>query len=305
MNEYLRTAPFDVYELHIFNLVARHGSFTKAARSLGLTQSAVTRQVKGMEESLGARLFERSTRHVRLTPAGEALFVRSKEILIQVSRALEELQQDFNLAPKAVRVGVSRSVGLAYLPGFFFKFQKEFPSVQLQVAHESSRNILQRIAERECDAGIICPPARLPREVQVVHRFKDDFTLIVPANFPLLSETQKLNGRILNRLAKEQRWLLIDRSSNTGAKLHQWLGERGLTLQPAMEMDNFDLIINLVGLGLGISIVPQRALPLYLTRRAVRKIQLMPRFSRELVVVVRKAANQPEHIRQFVESVLF
>ena len=74
MHEYLDTAPFDLYELHLFHLVAKHRSFTKAAEIVGLTQSAITRQMQGMEESLSLTLLERTTRNVRMTPAGEFLF---------------------------------------------------------------------------------------------------------------------------------------------------------------------------------------------------------------------------------------
>ena len=70
MNEFLATGPFDLYELQLFHLVAEHQNFTKAGRAAGLTQSAITRQIRGMEDRLGVVLFERTTRHVRLTPAG-------------------------------------------------------------------------------------------------------------------------------------------------------------------------------------------------------------------------------------------
>lgn len=69
MHEYLKTAPFDLYELYLFHLVVKHRSFTKAAEAAGLTQSAITRQMQGMEASLGIDLLERTTRSVRVTRA--------------------------------------------------------------------------------------------------------------------------------------------------------------------------------------------------------------------------------------------
>ena len=69
-HQYLATVPFDIYELHLLNLVAAHGSFTKAAAAAGLTQSAITRQVQGVESRLGLALFERTTRQVVATDAG-------------------------------------------------------------------------------------------------------------------------------------------------------------------------------------------------------------------------------------------
>ena len=72
-----------------------------------------------------------------------------------------------------------------------------------------------------------------------------------------------------------------------------------------MELDNFDLIINLVALGVGVSLVPQRALALYGRRRALVRLPWPKRFARELVVVVRRQRQTPEHIQRFVENILF
>ena len=116
MNEYLPTAPFDIYELHLFHLVAQHRSFTKAAEVAGLTQSAVTRQVQGMEASLGLELFERTTRSVQLTAAGTALWRETVRLLAATfDQTLKTLREEFAGRKKEIRVGVSRSVGLASL----------------------------------------------------------------------------------------------------------------------------------------------------------------------------------------------
>src|SRR5580698_7115169 len=100
-HDFLSTAPFDVYELHLFHLVAETGSFTKAGQQAGLTQSAVTRQISGMEHALGVALFERTTRRVRVTAAGAVLRERSRGILEATGEALRHLQEQFNLVPKA------------------------------------------------------------------------------------------------------------------------------------------------------------------------------------------------------------
>src|SRR6185503_18970201 len=102
VNEFLATGPFDIYELQLFHLVAEHQSFTKAGRSAGLTQSAITRQIRGMEDRLGVRLFERTTRVVRLTSTGAALHARSGAILSEVNDAISALKERFDLAPKTL-----------------------------------------------------------------------------------------------------------------------------------------------------------------------------------------------------------
>src|SRR5581483_8999484 len=104
MHEYLATTPFDLYELYLFHLVAKHGSFTRAAGIAGLTQSAVTRQLQGMESSLGLDLLKRTTRSVRLTSAGEFLYHESARLLGDVEKSFRRLREEFAGARKEVAV---------------------------------------------------------------------------------------------------------------------------------------------------------------------------------------------------------
>ena len=305
MNEW-QAGPFDTYELHLFRLVAQTGSFTRAARLAGLTQSAVTRQIQGVEARLEVALFERTTRQVQLTEAGRFLHEQATRILGEMNHSVRRLREEFALAPKTVGVGVSRTVGLAYLPGFFVDYQRRYPQVQLHVSHRSSPELLAALEAREIDAALLCPPDRLAGEFRVAHRFDDDFTLIVPASHPLAASRSPLDLETLPALLGSQaRWLLPDRRTNTGRRLRTWLEENGVRARAATELDSFDLIINLVGLGMGVAMVPHRALPLYLRQRRFRRVSTQPRFRRELVVLVRHELPVREHVRQFVERILF
>jgi DNA-binding transcriptional LysR family regulator len=305
MNEFLATGPFDLYELQLFHLVAEHQSFTKAGRAAGLTQSAITRQIGGMEERLGVRLFERTTRSVRLTPAGAALHARSGAILTEVDDAVRALRSDFELAPRTLRVGITRTIGLAYLPGFFHGFQTKFPRVQLHVSHESTAFILAAVESGELDAGIATAPPQLSRGVQVTHRFADEFVCIIPPRSKPLRATSRLAPSELGNLIRGQRWLLISEQTNTGKRLRGWLERNGLKVEAAMQADSFDFIVNLVSLGMGMSVVPHRVLALHPNRRPVQRITTNPKFCRDVIVVVRRQPQLPQALAGFVENILF
>ena len=305
MNEYLNTTPFDLYELHLFHLVAKHRSFTKAAEVVGLTQSAITRQMQGMENSLGLALLERTTRSVRMTPAGEFLFHESSRLLGDVDQSLRQLREEFGNARKEVRVGVSSSISLAYLPGFFHANLRRHPEIGCRVSHQGSAGILSALEANELDLGVLCPAPNLPRTLRVTHKFEDAFTLVIPS--ALASESQSLAASKKARQAwlERQSWLLIEEGTQTGQQLRGWMPRQGLRIQPVMQLDNFDLIINLVALNMGVSFVPIRALALYGRKETLTRISLPERFVRDLVVVVRKHRKLPEHIGRFVENVLF
>jgi DNA-binding transcriptional LysR family regulator len=305
VNDFLNTAPFDLYELSLFQLVAKHRSFTKAAQVAGLTQSAITRQIQGMETSLGVDLLERTTRTVRLTKPGEFLFAESVRLLGEVDQSLRRLREDFTDARKQIRVGVSRSIGLAHLPGFFHANLRQNPNVGCHVAYQSSAEILVAVESNDMDLGVLCPPATLPRTLTTTHRFSDAFTLIAPtelaAGFAALPKSQLARNAWLLR----QAWLLPDETTNTGQQLRKWMAHSNLKVEPAMQLDSFDLIINLVSLGMGVGFVPIRALALYGRKKTFVRLQLPERFERELVVVMRRHRKQPPHLVEFVKNILF
>jgi DNA-binding transcriptional LysR family regulator len=172
------------------------------------------------------------------------------------------------------------------------------------VTCQSSGEILAALEANEQDIGVLCPPSRLPKTLRVTHLFEDAFTLIVPKDTaPAGNGLSKPKTRIA--WLKEQKWLLIEERSNTGEQLRFWMAEQGLRVEPTMQLDSFDLIINLVALGMGASFVPIRALALYNQKRNVLRVPLPARFTRQLVVVVRKHRKMPAHIEQFITNVLF
>lgn len=305
MNDFLATAPFDLYELSLFHLVVKHRSFTKAAEAAGVTQSAITRQMQGMENSLGIDLLERTTRSVHVTQAGEFLFRESAKLLGDVDQSLRQLKEEFGNARKEIRIGVSRSISPAYLPGFFHANLRSGLKASFRMTYQPSAAILTALEGNELDLGVLYPPPHLPRTVLVTHSFADAFTLIAPAmstaEFSSLAKGKSPRLAWLNR----QSWLLLEESTHTGQALRKWMIRSGLRVEPAMQLDNFDLIITLVSLGMGVSFVPIRALALHGQKRRLVRLSLPDRFERSLVVVMRKHRKQPEHLSEFVKNILF
>lgn len=305
MNDFLATAPFDLYELSLFHLVVRHRSFTKAAELAGLTQSAITRQMQGMEDSLGIDLLERTTRSVRVTKAGEFLYHESFKLLGDVDQSLRRLKEDFANARREIRIGVTRSIPPAYLPGFFHENIRRGLKVSYRAFSRSSAEILSALESNELDLGVLCPPQRLPRTLCVTHRFEDGFTLLASTEKALQFGSLPKSKQARLGWLQKQDWLLLEESTNTGSKLRRWMSKSALNVEPAMQLDSFDLIINLVSLGLGVSFVPIRALAIYGRKKTISRIPFPARFERELVVVMRKHRKQPTHLKEFVGNILF
>ncbi|HEX7863024.1 MAG TPA: LysR family transcriptional regulator [Verrucomicrobiae bacterium] len=304
MNQFLATVPFDLYELALFHLVVKHRSFTKAAALAGLTQSAITRQIQGIESALGVELLKRTTRSIALTPAGQYLASEAIRLLGDVESTLRLLQQDYANAPKEVRVNVSRSVGLAYLPGFFHANLRKVQNVTYRLHFSRSDEILLALEADEQDIGVLNAPRRLPPTLRVTHRFQDVFTFVAPVALAAEYFSLKKNQAQHEWLVR-QKWLIYAEESNTGKELRQWLRREGLRLNEQAEFDNFDLIINLVSLGMGCSIVPVRALALYAHKKTMQRLPYDSPLVRELVVLVRKRQKPAAHVSTFVSHILF
>jgi len=304
-HELLSRRPFDLYQLHLFRLVAESSSFTRAAQITGLTQSAITRQIQTIEEQLGLSLLTRTTRSVVTTRAGKFLLQESAPVLGDVDVLLRRLREEYSDAPREVRVGVSRSVSLAYLPGFFSANMRQGPTVISRVTHESSQTILASLESDALDVGVLLPPARLSSRLRITHRFRDAFTFIANADQLAASKVNVKRFAELGCWLEAQPWLALQDTTQTGRRLSAWLKTQKLQVKSAMELDNFDLIINLVAVGVGVSLVPQRSLALYARRHALVRLPWPKRFVRELVVVVRRQRKTPEHIQRFVENILF
>jgi len=112
--------------------------------------------------------------------------------------------------------------------------------------------------------------------LEAAHRFDHEFVLIVPPR-SVIKFSQPLPAKRLGEVFNSQRWLLITRQSNTGKRLQ----DAGLCFEPAIEADNFDFIVNLVSLGLGMSLVPHRVLALHPGTRPVIRVRTEPRFKRD------------------------
>jgi len=303
-DEFVRK-PFDLYQLHLFRRAAELGSFTAAAQASGLTQSAITRQIQSIERQLDVLLFRRTTRSVVLTAAGRFLLDESQPLLGEVDALLRRLREDFANAPREVRVGVSRNVSLAYLPGFFSANVRLSPAVLSRVVHESNDSILAALESDTLDIGVLPPPVRLSKRLRVTHRFADQFTLIANADRLAADRIDPRSRAKLARWLETQPWLAVQEATETGHQIRKWLKQQRLNVRTALDLDNFDLIITLVTLGVGVSVVPQRALALYSRKQSLVRLPWPHRFVRDLVVIVRRQSQTPEHIQRFVENILF
>lgn len=144
--------------LRQFRLVAQTASFSRAAELAHVSQPALSRTIRLLEEDLGGRLFDRNRRHVALTPAGEDLLRLTERMIADFDDAFEQLGQTLSGQRGRVALGVLPSYAVGDLPGVLSRFRDERPGVDVQVREGLAGTIYQHLRERQIDLAVMTPP---------------------------------------------------------------------------------------------------------------------------------------------------
>lgn len=270
-------------ELKTFVAVARHGTFAAAGQRVGLTQSAVSAQMRNLEQALGQRLFDRSGRSAELNAAGRHALPLAEQILVLFAEmGRPEAAGEWR---GELRLGAIASVQTGLLPQALPRFRQLAPHVELKLVPGVSLDLLSRLDAGELDlALLIKPPFELPKDLQQLPLAREPFVLIVPEALP---------GDDPLQLLASQPFVRYDRSSFGGRQVSRFLREQHLQVHEAMELDELDAIVRMVEAGLGVSLIPLAGLWREHGAR-VRVIELGElTFHRELVALLRRAQRQP------------
>ena len=270
-------------ELKTFVMVARHGTFAAAGQQVGLTQSAVSAQMRVLEQSLGVRLFDRSGRNAVLNAAGRhALPLAEQMLALYTQMALPTSAAEWQ---GELRVGAIATLQTGMLPEALPRFRAAAPRVELKLVPGVSLNLLSQVDAGELDlALLIKPPFELPKELLQVSLAREPFVLIAPL---------ETDGDDPLRLLSEQPFVRYDRRSFGGRRVSQFLREQRLNVREALELDELEAIVRMVECGLGVALIPRAGLWLQRPTR-LRVLELGElTFHRELVGVLRRAQRQP------------
>lgn len=301
MNDHRDTEPeIDLYSLHLLRQVARFRSFTVAAEACGLSQSALTRQVQGIESRLGIRVFERTTRSVTITEPGAVLLRETEAIPNILTGALRRIREDYLEERREIRIGISRDLALSHIPGIFHAQKKQQPDVRIIVSHPADEDLLRLVENSALDLGILTEPRDFRSSATVTHRMADRFSIIVPAG-----DGEVPSGVRFRKWMEARNWLLPPGQSRSRQLIDEWAEMQKMALRPVMELESFDLMIQFVSMGMGAAFIPRRGLSGFPRKRLVEMIQLPVDLERQLVVISPAHSRSPEHVTRFVEGILF
>lgn len=239
--------------LKVFCDVVEARSFSTAASQNYVTQSAVSQQIRMLEERYGRRLLERTRGNVRATPAGEILYRMSKEIVRLYGDMEARLAEATEIVGGAVRLVAVHSIGLYELSQPLKQFLKEYPQVQLRLEYGRSSRIYEDAQKGDLDLGIVAYPQRRPGIT--VLPFREDRLVIVTPPSHGLARTGQVK---LAKLAGEP-LVGFERDIPTRKETDRLLRRHGVEPSYVTELDNVETIKRIVEIGHGIAILPEPA----------------------------------------------
>jgi len=270
----------DVSGLQAFLAVAESGSFSRAAELIFVTQPAISKRIAALETELGAKLFDRIGRQVRLAPAGAALLPQARSILDGVSEAKRRIAALSEEVSGPLRLGASYHVGLHRLPPALKQFYTSHPKVQLDLRFMDSEAACHAVEQGELDLAVVTlPRGARPR----LHREKvwdDPFEIVVHAAHPLAGQ-----GPLRMQALAQHPAILPVPGTTTRELILAALAPVCARLQIGLETNYLELIKMLVSIGLGWSALPHTLIDDDLKVVQIEQIQI----TRELGVVTHAA----------------
>jgi DNA-binding transcriptional LysR family regulator len=240
----------DFDQLATFVYVAKLKSFSRAGQKVFRSQSAVSAQIRQLEQAYRAKLLDRSAKSVELTPAGEVLFEYAERLLRLRDESLQGVADRGNVVQGTVLFGANEATCLYLLPDIFAEFQKRYPLVHISIYRNFSHKILQRIEDGTIDVGIVTLPIKA-LNTKVHHIYRDRLRFMVSTQNPLANRTKIT----LEEVAAQP--LIFPRTGFTRQVLDKLFRPYRSRLRVTMELPSIGMIKRFVAADAGVSFISE------------------------------------------------
>jgi LysR family transcriptional regulator, transcriptional activator of the cysJI operon len=286
-----------VESFRVFRDLVETRSFSRSASLNGITQSAVSQQLRSIEVRFRVPLLERTSKQFALTREGQLLYEASREIISYYQRFQHQLEEMRNIISGTIRLVAVPSLGLHELPPYIKDFLKAFPQVKIQVDYRRSNEVYESVAAGDADVGFVAFPS--PRKGLKVETFKKDTLHIICApGHPLLKK-----GPINLPDLAQSKIISLAPEMPTRQGLDRILATRGLKFQPMMEFDNVETLKQAVEINAGIAFLPTSAISTELAKGSLVILPHQgPEIIRPLGIVSRSSRMVSPAVKRFLKA---
>lgn len=264
--------------LATFRLVIQRGSFSAAADVLGISQPAVSLQIRQLEHFLRSRLLERTGRGVKATAAGLALLTHGERIEQAVEETLRSLDAFSHEVSGTVSLGTGATACIHLLPPLLQQLRETYPLLKVGVTTGNTPGVVRAIEENRLDLGLVTMPVS-GRGLEITPILDEEFVCISAQEEECEPTPDSLHTLPL---------IAFESGSGTRALIDGWFQASGLQPEPVMQLGSIEAIKRMVRAGLGYSIVPRMAVEQVADREGLCVLSLTPVLHRQLAIVMRQ-----------------
>jgi DNA-binding transcriptional LysR family regulator len=288
----------DILGLEAFVAIAEEGHFGRAAEALHLTQTALTRRLQNLEDLLGVKLVERTTRSVELTVVGRDFLPRGRRLLADLAAALTEIRETGKAKRGDVAIACVPTAGVQFLPSVIQEYATRYPQNRIQILDHSSSGVAESVLRREAEFGVNIDVAHHP-DLTASPLLQDRFVLACRDDHPL-ARKKSLAWTQLGPFPL----IVAGEASGNRPLLETALETEPLALRAHYEVQRSSTALGLVAAGVAAAVVPSLAIQ----KGAYPRIRVVPLtdpvVSRTLVLVVRKASQLSPAARGLYDAIL-
>lgn len=282
--------------LRYFTALARHKHFGRAAEACSISQPALSLQIKELEGMFGSPLVERSARRIQLTAVGEDFDQKARQILLAVEELEDIVRASSGPLAGRLRLGIIPTVAPYLLPKVITELSSRFPDLELELRESVTRSLINDLAEARLDLAIVALPISEPtlRELPL---FEEDFILVRPAGDAELPVPS-------SKMLQTMRLLLLEEGHCFRDQALSFCQFEGAHPRQLMEGSSLSTLVQMVGAGLGLTLIPEMALALETRSADVSTARFpAPSPSRTIGMVWRTSNPLSEQLLQIGEIV--
>lgn len=281
----------------VFCDLVETGSFSRAATTNGITQSAVSQQIRALEERFNCTLVERGRRNLSLTPEGMAFHRTCKHILSLWNEFEGQLNELKNIVAGEIRLASIYSIGLHELPPRLKAFRDAHPKVEISVDYRRSPQVYELVESGAADIGLVAYPMKSSSIIYEVFD-EDRLAIICHPRHPLAQKPEvplkALNG---------ERFIAFEPDTPTRKVIDRTLRESGVRVQQVAEFDNIETVKRAVEIESGVSIVPANTVTEEVANGQLALVHIeSPKLTRPLGILLSRTRPRPAGLKEFMSA---
>ncbi|MFC3885872.1 LysR family transcriptional regulator [Bacillus songklensis] len=272
-------------------------NFTKTAEILLMSQPSVSLHIKNLEKEFQTKLFLRSPKFLKITPTGEILYDRAKQMITIYEQTRQDILEHHNCIKGELKIGASFTIGEYILPSLLFDFQKDYPELELQVVIGNTEEIVQYVRLYQVDIGLI--EGQTNEKELSVHAFMQDELFIVSSNNHKLACKDEVTIADL----QNQAWVTREVGSGTREYLNHVIRSNGLKVKSLLTISSNQGIKETLMNGMGLSLLSRSVIERDVEHRNLSIIQLKNQsFNRTLSYVYSPIMQDKKNVKTFINA---